>query len=198
MSKAPGEVDDAQFVGEKLAEPFEITWRECPGNPGYRVSNDGRVETDLVIGGRPQPRRSGNWRQKKQMTHRSGHKYVCLRGGSSRFVHTLVLEAFVGPCPDGMECLHGDDNPANNRMDNLRWGTRRENIADAMKRNRTPSGERHWNCSISQSTLSEIFAKKRDGLRVFEIARELGLKPQTVSKIINGKRRKREANVDAA
>lgn len=44
-------------------------------------------------------------------------------------VHRLVLEAFVGPCPQGMECLHHPDpDKANNSLGNLRWGTRAENM----------------------------------------------------------------------
>ena len=49
-------------------------------------------------------------------------------GGYS--VHRLVLEAFVGPMPEAMETRHLDGNPANNCLDNLRYGTRAENEAD--------------------------------------------------------------------
>ena len=53
-----------------------------------------------------------------------------------RYVHRLVLEAFVGPCPPGLECLHRDHDTANNRLRNLRWGTRTENIEDKVKAGR--------------------------------------------------------------
>lgn len=45
-------------------------------------------------------------------------------------VHRLVLEAFVGPRPDGMECRHLDGDPANNRLANLAWGSPVENASD--------------------------------------------------------------------
>lgn len=45
-------------------------------------------------------------------------------------VHILVLSAFVGPCPDGMECCHKDGNSKNNFLVNLRWGTRSSNNFD--------------------------------------------------------------------
>lgn len=48
-------------------------------------------------------------------------------------VHRLVLEAFVGLCPEGMECRHLDGNPRNNILSNLRWGTRLENQQDSIK-----------------------------------------------------------------
>lgn len=46
-------------------------------------------------------------------------------------LHRLILEAFRGPCPEGMEACHfPDPDPANNRIENLRWDTHRENCLD--------------------------------------------------------------------
>lgn len=57
------------------------------------------------------------------------------RGGKKhvRFVHRLVLEAFVGPCPEGMECCHDNDVPGDNRLENLSWGTKSKNRLDAVR-----------------------------------------------------------------
>jgi hypothetical protein len=52
---------------------------------------------------------------------------------TNRFVHQLVLEAFVGPCPPGMECLHANDDATDNRLVNLRWGTHTENVQDCLR-----------------------------------------------------------------
>ena len=49
------------------------------------------------------------------------------------YMHRLLLETFVGPCPKGMECRHLDDNKSNNSLDNLIWGTHIENCADRIK-----------------------------------------------------------------
>lgn len=48
-------------------------------------------------------------------------------------VHRLVLEAFVGPCPKGKMGLHWDDDKDNNRLSNLRWGSRSENARDSVR-----------------------------------------------------------------
>ena len=45
-------------------------------------------------------------------------------------VHRLVLEAFVGPCPEGQEARHLDGDRLNNALENLAWGTRSENAQD--------------------------------------------------------------------
>lgn len=68
----------------------------------------------------------------------SRHLHVVLAGRSDRTVHSLVLEAFVGPCPPGMMARHLDDDPTNNSLGNLCWGTRSENSHDAVRNGR------HW------------------------------------------------------
>src|SRR6185437_12075177 len=53
--------------------------------------------------------------------------------GRSRWpwVHTLMLEAFVGPPPVGCECAHKDgDTYGNNKLSNLEWKTTWENYQD--------------------------------------------------------------------
>lgn len=54
------------------------------------------------------------------------------RNGKSvkKLVHRLVLEAFTGPCPDGMEGCHNDGDRANSRLVNLRWDDRSGNNLD--------------------------------------------------------------------
>jgi hypothetical protein len=59
-------------------------------------------------------------------------------------VHSLVLEAFVGPRPDGMQCRHFPDrNPTNNRVSNLSWGTPLENANDRRVHGTIACGDRH-------------------------------------------------------
>jgi hypothetical protein len=48
----------------------------------------------------------------------------------------MVLEAFVGPSPEGMEACHRDDVPANNHLSNLRWDTHRANLREASRNGR--------------------------------------------------------------
>lgn len=63
--------------------------------------------------------------------------YLCYQAGKA---HRLVLFAFVGPPPfKGAQGRHLDDNPSNNNISNLVWGTGTENWEDR-KRHRGPSG----------------------------------------------------------
>ncbi len=51
-------------------------------------------------------------------------------------VHGLVMLAFVGPCPEGLEVLHKNHQPADNKRTNLKYGTRSENLKMDYKRGR--------------------------------------------------------------
>lgn len=62
----------------------------------------------------------------------TGYKVVHINGKRYR-VHRLVLETFVGPCPDGMECDHSDRNRRNNALTNLRWLPRTQNNRNTSK-----------------------------------------------------------------
>lgn len=74
----------------------------------------------------------------------SGHMRVMM-GNRTTSVHVVVLESFVGPCPPGMETRHLDDDPSNNRLTNLCWGTRGENVRDRV-RNGVHNNTRKTHC----------------------------------------------------
>lgn len=120
-------------------QPTHIeNWRPVPGYEGfYEVSDQGRVRTlDRYVRGRNDCRRLIKSRVLKTPPRSSGHPHVNLRRenvGKTRTVHSLVMEAFVGPRPEGMEVCHNDGNPANNHLSNLRYGTRSENCMDRVK-----------------------------------------------------------------
>lgn len=56
-----------------------------------------------------------------------------------RYVHVLVLETFVGPRPEGYKGLHRDDDPHNNHVSNLYWGTLSDNAFDRVRNGRDPN-----------------------------------------------------------
>ncbi len=52
---------------------------------------------------------------------------------SKRFIHRLVLEAFVGPSPEGQQACHWNGDPLDNRLENLRWDTASANQLDNVR-----------------------------------------------------------------
>lgn len=106
---------------------------------GYRFGDDGSIWSRRCNSGKFRP----TWKRLKPALARNGRHNISLRVGdrySTFQVHRLILEAFVGPCPAGMEACHNDGNPINNRLDNLRWDTHISNMQD-MARHGTRC---HW------------------------------------------------------
>ena len=102
-----------------------------PGYEGrYEVSDHGRVRSLSRIRSHG---RKWQGRVLKPTPMPKGYLLVNLWFDNSKrmwLVHRLVLTAFVGPPPEGMEGLHADNDPANNRLDNLSWGTHSQNQFD--------------------------------------------------------------------
>ena len=115
-------------------------WRPVAGYEGiYEVSSRGRVRSLPRVDSRGRRNRG---RYLAVINHPSGHKQVKLsREGTSKpgKLHRIVLIAFMGPPPPGCEVLHGDGDPGNNALSNLRWGTRSENLRDAVRH-----GTHYW------------------------------------------------------
>ena len=56
-------------------------------------------------------------------------RFIIVISGHSHKIHRLITEAFHGSPPfDDAVAMHIDENAANNRPDNLRWGTQKENL----------------------------------------------------------------------
>jgi len=113
-------------------------WKPVVGGSRYEVSDHGRVrkaDTKVILTLTP--------------NNKAGHLAVGIKHDDDkwklRYVHRLVLEAFVGPCPEGMESLHADDAKRNNHLANLRWGTRKENVGDRL-RNGNDKNSRKTHC----------------------------------------------------
>lgn len=114
-------------------------WRPVVGYEGhYEVSDHGRVRSlDRFVDTASGRRQYVAGRVIQPWTaNRGGHTAVKLsRFGQKRaaLMHVLVLEAFVGPRPTGMDGCHNDGNPRNNHLSNLRWANRSGNMYDAVR-----------------------------------------------------------------
>lgn len=118
------------------ANPAAERWLPIAGFESYEVSDMGRVRSlPRVVqrGGHPYTIRG---RILKPRFDDQGRQGVCLfHEGTKRQarIHLLVLEAFVGSRPPGMEGCHWDDDNSNNRLSNLRWDTRSSNEYDKVR-----------------------------------------------------------------
>ena len=113
-------------------------WRPVVGWEGlYEVSDQGRVRSfDRTVHCKNGRTRRYKGRLLKPQKSRDGYLRVALCRGDKprrRYIHRLVLAAFAGPCPDGMETRHMNGNPSDNRLANLQYGTHSENNLDRVK-----------------------------------------------------------------
>lgn len=108
-------------------------WRWIPGFEGrYQVSTEGRV---LSVVAQDKPRLLKIYSINRKTRAKPRLAVTLCNGGVRRMflVYRLVLLAFVGPCPEGMEACHWDDDTTNNKLENLRWGTRSDNAQDMIR-----------------------------------------------------------------
>lgn len=167
-------------------------WKAVPGFEGlYEVSDQGRVRSLSRITarkdrwGQPSQIRVEGRELKASPFGKSGHVCVNLSKDGrecSYQIHRLVLDAFVGARPDGMECRHLNGDPKDNRLINLVWGTRAENMADRTRlgEHNPRLGESRPNAVLTEEIVRAIRALKAAGKGGSEIARSLGLNINTV------------------
>lgn len=113
-------------------------WNTIPGTGGfYEASDQGRIRSiDRVVVKSDNRTYRLRGRVLKPSKMSSGHLRVNIKIEGKPFeplIHRLVMAAFVGPCSDDMEVCHNNGDPADNRLDNLRYGTRSDNLYDASK-----------------------------------------------------------------
>lgn len=155
-------------------------WRDIPRYAGlYQASDRGRIR-----------RRRGRVVLSTAKVRRTGYLVVTLSAAGARRqakVHRLVLEAFVGPCPRGMEARHLDGDRANNRLSNLQWGTHAKNIADrCLVHKTTARGERHGRAKLTIAEVKRIHVLRAKGFLQREIAAQIGITQAHVSRVLGG------------
>ena len=161
-------------------------WKDVVGYEGlYQVSDIGRV------------RRSGpgvNTTVGRILVHlRGSNKYPSValyKNGvrKQRTVHSLSLQAFVGPCPPGMECCHHDGDRGNPRLINLRWDTRSGNRSDSTRLGTCARGSGNGWSKLDENQVRAIKKHLREGkLQGQQIAKLFGIAGGTVSAIKHGR-----------
>lgn len=175
-----------RFIGmEPSGEPIEKHWSEI--YPGYWLSNHGDLyssRSDKIL--KPKP------------LDREGHLGYCLYVGGERkycYLHRLLAEAFIrndDPRRNVVRHLNGDVN--NNCLENLSWGTQKENIHDTIEQ-----GNAYY-LSIEDREKSYAMSRKptratnmqtgevRDYISLNDAVRDLGVQQANAQKVATGQR----------
>lgn len=154
------------------------------GYPCYKIGTDGSVWS----------RRSHSRKLRKEWTrlwgntNSGGYRIYALRNSKGvKFFQAgrLVLLAFIGPCPKGKECCHRDGNPRNNKLKNVRWGTRLSNMQDKIRHGTSLQGESHNLAKLSELEVKEIRRRYRtENIRQCELAIDYCVSYQTIYDIV--------------
>jgi len=174
----------------------EERWLPVVGHEGaYEVSDLGRV------------RSVERWVRRRRNTvllrlqvlspgvGKYGHLRITLFRDGCRFqnsVHRLVLTAFVGPAPDGHQACHNPDpDPANNRLQNLTWGTTQDNHDQMTAHGRRAIRANHGRAKLTETQVREIKARLSVGfwgVKVIAVlAKEYGVTSSAIQGIKNGR-----------
>lgn len=173
MSKTDGSAELSIFPDER--------WADIPGFDGmYQASSEGRIRST---------RANSQWSRWKHyagaVLKQNGRRYkqVSLQdeGGESNYnVHSLVLMAFVGPRPSGMQACHCNGDRRDNRLCNLRWDTIQANHADKWTHGTQTTGHKHHRAKYTDAQERGIAAAQGS---VSEVARRYGVGRDTVRAI---------------
>jgi NUMOD4 motif. len=160
--------------------------KEIPGYQGYYATEDGNIIS----------LRSGFERILCQRIHK-GYQHVQIRKGIGRDtkvkvpVHQLVLSTFKSQKKSkGLVCRHLNGNPLDNRIENLEWGTVKDNFNDSIRHGTAVClrlGERHPHSKLKDNTVIKIKHLIDKGLSNRDIADMFSLKTYNINDIRTGK-----------
>ncbi len=152
---------------------MKAIWKSI-GDTLYEVSNDGRVRSS--VGLRPRILKPGVV---------GGYLRVSLGRDRGEYVHRLVLQVFVGECPEGEQACHNNGKKTANRLLNLRWDTPVGNYADKRKHGTHLEGaDAPW-ATLTAASVRSILRSRRAHS---DLASRYGVGRSTISKIKRGER----------
>lgn len=168
-------------------------WRLIPGYEYYEVSCFGRVR---------------NFKNKnilKPGSNGKGYLKVCLGTGVGtgngrknskvkkvcyKYVHQLVLLAFVGPAIKGHNINHINCIKSDNRLENLEYVTFSQNSKNIYLSGTLKRGLEHPLTKLDRNKLDSIRLRLKNGESHSSIARALGVSRPLITNISLGKRYK--------
>lgn len=125
-------------------------WRPVVGFDRYEVSNMGRVRSLFTRAPRMMVGRVTKW----------GYREITLTYAPKKTVHkligALVLRAFVGPRPTGLEVAHDNGKASDDRLSNLAYKTKIQNAADRERHGKTVRGAQNGGAILTVSEVRRI------------------------------------------
>ncbi len=174
-------------------------WKRIPELDGlYSASNLGNIRSEerKVFYGDHRGFRINKQKLKSPTLHSSKNYWMVTITTKDKktmpySVHRLTAWAFLGKQEKGIEVRHINGNGLDNRIENLCYGTKSQNMIDAINGGTFSMGEAHPCCKLTTDQVLEIFHSKE---YYKDVANKFGIHPFTVHKIRRGGVRKRETS----
>ena len=116
---------------------------------------------------------------------RKGYGKLWYAGGNV-YAHRMAWTLTNGPIPEGLFCLHNCDNPGCCNPGHIRLGTLKENMQDAISRDRIAKGERQGNARLTHEQVREIRVKYNPRLYGYDkLAKEYNVAKTTIRKVVD-------------
>lgn len=156
------------------------------GFPGYRVGDDGSVWSRKLRGSKTGTL-TNRWVRLLCYTNVvTGYVSVYLSGDNDWYVHHLVLRAFVGVGGSWMVALHKNDVSDDNRVSNLQWGTRAQNVDDAIRNGGWPVGEKRTQAKLNDDAVRIIRDSLDRHVPKSRLAKQFGVSISAITQIQRG------------
>ena len=169
---------------------FGMDFIQIPNWPNYRINRDGIVESGQcefsTIG-----EHTIKW---TKVTHhldatKSYRVINFYKHGKAKhfYLHRLLAIVFI-PNPNNYPVVcHNDGDSQNNNIENLRWDTQKNNLADCKKHGTKNYGERNGSAKLTDGQVIEIRRQFERGMFKTELAKKYGVCYTSIKKIIIGK-----------
>ena len=172
-------IKQIQLRGISRTPSDDVIWKDIPGFQGkYSVNNLGEVRSNIAYGGRGkllgQHIRNGYYEL---------NMYDCNNNRNSHRVHRLVVEAFIGPIPDGMQVNHINGNKRDNRFENLEIVSQSENALHAYRIGLSSPSDNGLKKHVSVLKDGKIMASYKS---IREMSREMNLDRRSVQRTLDG------------
>jgi hypothetical protein len=175
---------------------MEEIWKDIPEYEGlYQVSNLGRVKSlpkEWILGRNGAIQRHSGMILKQGVV-KDGYLMVVLSKNIKRrgfYVHQLVAMAFLGHKPNGFKIIvdHINDNPADNRVENLQIVTQRYNVYKTQGKYSSQYKGVYWHKERKKWLAQILIGGKRKFLGIFTDEYEAHLAYQNALKQIENER----------
>lgn len=150
----------------------DVEYRRVPGAPNYLIGTDGSLFRLTPIKRLPGPGPA------RVVFSRDGRQSKIVE------VRRLVLETFVGPCPEGMEAVAADDNPDHCHLAALRWDYRPDAVLALGSWK--ARGELHGHARLTEAAVTDARRLHAQGWSIVALAERYGVSANTIRYAVRG------------